>query len=115
MSSHETDHADTALRAVASSTQKFRPNSTSEAAAMTKCLLYMAPIALVGLMAAQASAAPAALTGGMARAIAGATAERTDAPLVLVRGGGGRGGVIDSRIACWGLRCLDEIIGELHG
>jgi hypothetical protein len=59
---------------------------------MTKCLLYVAPIALVGLMAAEASAAPAAWSGSIARDIAAATAEGTDAPLVLVRGGGGRGG-----------------------
>src|SRR4029077_1218547 len=80
------------LRALASSKQRFRPNSTSEAAAMTKCLLYVAPIAFIGLMATQASAAPAALSGSMARAIADATAERSDAPLVLVRGGRGGGG-----------------------
>src|SRR6202030_549491 len=84
-----------ALRAVASSKQKFRPNSASEAAAMTKSLLYVAPIAFIGLIATQASAAPAAWSGSMARAIAGATAEQTETPLVLVRrggGGGGRGG-----------------------
>src|SRR6202040_3907002 len=80
------------LRAVASSKQKFRPNSTSEAAAMTKSLLYVAPIAFIGLIATQASAAPAAWSGSMARAIAGATAEQSDAPLVLVRGGRGGGG-----------------------
>src|ERR1700732_1677624 len=92
MRSHETDHADPVLRAVASSKQKFRPNSTSEAAAMTKSLLYVAPIAFIGLIATQASAAPAAWSGSMARAIAGATAEQTETPLVLVRRGGGGGG-----------------------
>src|SRR4029077_8277976 len=80
------------LRAAASSKQKFGPNSTSEAAAMTKSLLYVAPIAFIGLMATQASAAPVAWSGSMARAIAGATAEQSDAPLVLVRGGRGGGG-----------------------
>jgi hypothetical protein len=59
---------------------------------MTKCLLYVAPIAFIGLMATQASAAPAAWSGSMARAIADATAERSDAPLMLVRGGRGGGG-----------------------
>src|SRR4029450_8498263 len=79
------------LRAVASSKQRFRPNSTSEATAMTKCVLYVAPIAFIGLMATQASAAPVAWSGSMARAIADTTAERSDAPLVLVRGGRGGG------------------------
>ena len=32
---------------------------------MTKCLLYVAPIAFIGLMAAHASAAPAAWSGSM--------------------------------------------------
>src|ERR1700736_282641 len=80
------------LRAVASSKRKFRPNSTSEAAAMTKSLLYVAPIAFIGLIATQPSAAPAAWSGSMARAIGGATAEQTETPLVLVRRGGGGGG-----------------------
>jgi len=63
---------------------------------MTKCLGYMAPIALIGLMATQAPATAAIWSGNMVRDIAAATADRTDAPLVLVqrggRGGGGRGG-----------------------
>ena len=59
---------------------------------MTKCLLYMAPIALVGLMAAEAPAAAAVWSGSMARNIAAAIADGSDAPLVLVRGGGRRGG-----------------------
>src|SRR5580700_4987094 len=57
-----------------------------------KCLLCMAPIALVGLMVTEAPTAQAAWGGSMARDIAAATAERTDAPLVLVRGGGRGGG-----------------------
>src|SRR3954470_6811846 len=59
---------------------------------MTKYLLYMASTALVGLMATQASAAPVAWGGSMARNIAAATADAKDAPLVLVQRGGGRGG-----------------------
>ena len=53
---------------------------------MTKCLLYMAPIALIGLMATEAPAVPAVWSGGMARNIAAATADAKDAPLLLVRG-----------------------------
>src|SRR2546423_9878819 len=60
---------------------------------MTKCLLYIASTALVGLMATQASAVPVAWSGSMVRNISAATADAKDAPLVLVqRGGGGRGG-----------------------
>jgi hypothetical protein len=68
--------------------------TASEAVAMTKCVLYMAPIALIELMATEASAVPAVWSGSMARNIAVATAGAKDAPLVLVRGGfrGGSGG-----------------------
>ena len=59
---------------------------------MTKYMLYMAPIALVGLMATGASAAPSAWSGSMVRDITATVPEGTGAPLVLVRGGGGRGG-----------------------
>jgi hypothetical protein len=54
--------------------------------------LYIAPIALIGLIATQASAAPVPLSDTLARDITAATAERTDTPLVLVRGGGRGGG-----------------------
>src|SRR5215468_6368737 len=83
--------ADTCPRAVAS-WKEFGPNTASEAAAMTKCLLYLTPFALVGLMATAAPAAPAAWSGSMAGNIAAATADAKDAPLVLVRRGGGGGG-----------------------
>ena len=60
---------------------------------MTKRLSYIAPIALVGLMASATPATTAVWSGSMARGIDAVTAERGDAPLVLVRrGGGGRGG-----------------------
>jgi hypothetical protein len=72
--------------------RKFRSDTPSEAAAMNKCLLYIAPIALIGLMATQASAAPATWSDSMARDIAAAMAESTDAPLVLVQGRRGGGG-----------------------
>jgi hypothetical protein len=62
--------------------------------AMIKSLLYITPAALIGLMATEATAAPAAWGGGMARDIAAVTAESTEARVILVRrgGGGGRGG-----------------------
>jgi hypothetical protein len=59
---------------------------------MTKCLVYMVPIALIGLMATPAPAGAATWSGSMARDIAAATADRTDAPLVLVQRGGRGGG-----------------------
>src|SRR6516165_6648972 len=71
--------------------RKLRSDTSSETAAMTKWVLYMAPIALIGLMATEARAVPAVWSGGIARNIAAATADAKDAPLVLV-GGGGRGG-----------------------
>ena len=55
--------------------KKFSLNAPSGAVAMTKCLLYMAPIALIGLMATEARAIPAAWSGGIARNIATATAD----------------------------------------
>jgi hypothetical protein len=59
---------------------------------MTKSLLYMAPIALIALMATDAHAIPAVWGGSMARNIAIATKDATSTPLVLVRGGGRGGG-----------------------
>src|SRR5262245_17314692 len=61
----------------------------------SQLLFYTAAVALVGLIATEARGTPAAWTGSMARDVAAATAESTDAPLILVRrggGGGGRGG-----------------------
>src|SRR6266480_3571598 len=65
---------------------------TSEATVMNKTLLYMAPIALVGLLGTDTPAKAAVWSGSLAPTIAATTAEQTDAPFVLVRGGGGRGG-----------------------
>ena len=59
---------------------------------MIKSLLYMAPIALVGLVATEASAAPAAWSGSMGRNITATAPEGTGAPLALVCQRGGRGG-----------------------
>src|SRR5690349_16297747 len=64
---------------------------TSEAAAMNKSLLYVAPIALIGFMASEAVAAPAALSS-IGQNITAAAPEGAGAPLVLVRRGGGGGG-----------------------
>ena len=56
---------------------------------MTKCLLYMAPIVLIGLVATEAPAAPAAWSGSIGRNITATAPEGTGVPLVLMcqRGG----------------------------
>src|SRR4029077_4980623 len=59
---------------------------------MIKSLLYMAPIALVGLVATEASAAPVAWSGSMGRNITATVPEGTGVPLVLECQRGGRGG-----------------------
>jgi len=51
---------------------------------MTRCLLYIAPIALFGLMVTDAHAIPAVWSGSLARNIATATMDAANAPLVLV-------------------------------
>ena len=51
---------------------------------MIKSLLYMAPIALVGLVATEASAATAAWSGSMGRNITATAPEGTGVPPVLV-------------------------------
>ena len=58
---------------------------------MTECLLYLAPIALIGLMSTEASAVPAAWSGSLGRNIATMPMAK-EAQLVLVRRGGGGGG-----------------------
>src|SRR5215472_8224434 len=73
--------------------RKFGLTPAGKAAAMTKCLIYIAPIALIGLAATEAPATPAVWSGGMARDIVAATAVGNEASLVLLaRAGGGRGG-----------------------
>jgi hypothetical protein len=59
---------------------------------MINSLLYMAPIALVGLVATEAAAAPASWAGSLVRNITATVPEETGVPLVLVRGGDCRGG-----------------------
>src|SRR6516162_10189651 len=68
------------------------PNTASEATAMTKCLLYMAPIVLIGLVATEAPVASAARAGSMGRNITATAPEGTGVPLGLVCQRGGRGG-----------------------
>src|SRR5882672_4330374 len=72
--------------------QQFGANTASEATAMIKSLLYMAPIALVGLVATEAPAATAAWSGGVGRNITATAPEGTGVPLVLECQRGGRGG-----------------------
>src|ERR1700739_4966890 len=60
--------------------QQFGAYTASEATAMTKCLLYMAPIVLIGLVATQALAAPAARTGSIGRNITATAPEGTGVP-----------------------------------
>ena len=59
---------------------------------MTKCLLYMAPIVLIGLVATEATAATAAWSGSIGRNITATAPEGTGVPLVLECQRGGRGG-----------------------
>src|SRR5829696_4042373 len=77
-----------------SAKQPGRPGQVDrmEGAAMTKRFLYVAPIALAGVAFFGAPAAAAVWNGSMARDIATTTAEQTDSPLILVRGGRGGGG-----------------------
>src|SRR6516225_7638775 len=71
--------------------QQFGANTASEARAMTKCLLYMAPIVLIGLVATEAPDASAARAGTMGRNITATAPEGTGVPLGLVCQRGGRG------------------------
>ena len=59
---------------------------------MIKCLHYMAPISLIGLMATAAPAGAAVRSDGGTRDPAAASAKSTDAPIMLAQRGGGRGG-----------------------
>ena len=59
---------------------------------MTKCLLYMAPIVLIGVVATEAPAAPAAWSGSIGRNITATAPEGTGVPLLLECQRGGRGG-----------------------
>ena len=68
---------------------------------MTKCLLYMAPIVLIGLVATEAPAATAAWSGSIGRNITATAPGGTGVPLVLVRGGGGvaAGAIVGGAVA----------------
>ena len=58
---------------------------------MKKYLVYVAPIALIGLAATEEPAAPVTWSG-MGRDITAIAPDGTGAPLVLARGGRGGGG-----------------------
>src|ERR1700757_1479257 len=77
------------LPQAAASWTAFGANTAREATAMTKCLLYMAPIVLIGLVAIEAPAAPAAGAGSIGRNITATAPEGTGVPLALLcqRGG----------------------------
>src|SRR6516162_7298123 len=72
--------------------QQFGANTASEATAMTKFLLYMAPIVMIGLVATEAPATTAARSGSIVRNITATAQEGTGVPLPLVCQRGGRGG-----------------------
>ena len=63
---------------------------------MTKCLLYMAPIVLIGLVATEAPATPAAWSGSIGRNSTAIAPEGTGEPLVLEcqRGGAAAAAVL---------------------
>ena len=70
---------------------------------MTKCLLYMAPIVLIGLVATEAPAATAAGAGSIGRNITATAPEGTGVPLVLgCQRGGRRAAAV---LAAWRRRC----------
>ena len=71
---------------------------------MTKCLLYMAPIVLIGLVATEAPAATAAWSGSIGRNITATAPEGTGVPLVLECQRGGRGGGGGARAGGGGAR-----------
>jgi hypothetical protein len=65
---------------------------TSEGTVMNKLLLFVAPVALLGMTATNVAAGPAGWGGSIVRDVSASTVG-TGTPLVLVqrRGGGGRG------------------------
>src|ERR1700731_4793775 len=71
---------------------------------MIKSLLYMAPIALVGLVATEAPSATAAWSGSIGRNITATAPEGTGVPRVLECQRGGRGGGGGARAGGGGAR-----------
>jgi len=61
---------------------------------MAKCLLYMAPIVLIGLVAAEAPAAMAARSGSIGQNIIATAPEGRGVPLVLECQGGGEAAAV---------------------
>jgi hypothetical protein len=68
-----------------------QPGDKSGGREMIKSLLYVAPIALVALTLPNSPANTAVLSGSLARDLSSSTTNTKDAPLVLVRRGGGGG------------------------
>ena len=66
---------------------------------MTKCLLYMAPIVLIGVVATEAPAAPAAWSGSIGQNITATAPEGTDVPLVLGCQRGGEAAAVLALVA----------------
>ena len=66
---------------------------------MTKCLLYMAPIVLIGLVATEAPAAPAAWSGSIGQNITATAPEGTGVPLALVCQRGGEAAAVLAAVA----------------
>ena len=66
---------------------------------MAKCLLYMAPIVLIGLVATEAAAATAAWSGSMGQNITATAPEGTGVPLALVCQRGGEAAAVFAAVA----------------
>jgi len=66
---------------------------------MTKCLLYMAPIVFIGLVATEAPAATAAWSGSIGRNITATAPEGTGVPLVLGCQRGGEAAAVLAPVA----------------
>ena len=66
---------------------------------MTKCLLYMAPIVLIGLVATEAPAATAAWSGSIGRNITATAPEGIGVPLVLECQRGGEAAAVLAAVA----------------
>jgi hypothetical protein len=66
---------------------------------MTKCLLYMAPIVFIGLVATETPAATAAWSGSIGRNITATAPEGTGVPLVLGCQRGGEAAAVLAPVA----------------
>ena len=66
---------------------------------MTKCLLYMAPIVMIGLVATEAPATTAARSGSIGRNITATAPEGPGVPLALVCQRGAEAAVVIAAVA----------------